>query len=102
METQKRYRTKVVKQEKIYEPIMCCASSAKVNEIGEKVIHKHGNIETGMPVFMDDICSNRGCRHKKNNNKLQKMETEKNIQYGLKKVKYMAIITGREKQEQIE
>ena len=42
------------------------------------------------------------CRHKKENNKLQKMETEKNIQYGLKKVKYMAIITGREKQEQIE
>ena len=92
----------MVKQEKIYEPIMCCTSSAKVNEIGEKVIRKHGNIETGMPVFMDDICSNRGCRHKKKNNKLQKMETEKNIQYGLKKVKYMAIITGREKQEQIE
>ena len=30
------------------------------------------------------------------------METEKKIQSGLKKTKYMTIITGREKQEQIE
>ena len=30
------------------------------------------------------------------------METEKKIQYRLKKTKYMTIITGREKQEQIE
>ena len=34
---------------------MCCASIARVNEIGEKVICKYGNIEIGMPVFMDDI-----------------------------------------------
>ena len=32
----------------------------------------------------------------------RKMETEKKIVYGLKKTKYMTIITGREKQEQIE
>ena len=36
---------------------MCCASTAKVNEIGEKVICKYGNIEIGMPVFMDDIAA---------------------------------------------
>ena len=38
-----------------YGPIMCCASTARVNEIGEKVICKYGSIEIGMPVFMDDI-----------------------------------------------
>ena len=32
----------------------------------------------------------------------RKMETEKKIIYGLKKTKYMTIITGREKLEQIE
>ena len=45
----------VVKQGTTYGTIMCCASIARVNEIGEKVICKYGNIEIGMPVFMDDI-----------------------------------------------
>ena len=34
-----------------------CALTAKVNEIGEKVICKYGNIEIGMPKFMDDIAA---------------------------------------------
>ena len=34
---------------------MCCASTARVNEIRERVICKYGNIEIGMPVFMDDM-----------------------------------------------
>ena len=87
----------VVKQGTTYGSIMCCASTARVNEIGEKVICKYGNIEIGMPVFMDDIAAIgkriRNCR---------KMETEKKIQYGLKKTKYLTIRTGREKQELIE
>ena len=45
----------VVKQGTTYGTIMCCASIARVNEICEKVICKYGNIEIGMPVFMDDI-----------------------------------------------
>ena len=80
---------------------MCCASSAKVNEIGEKVIHKHGNIETGMPVFMDDIAAIGDADTRKRITNCRKWK-QKNIQYGLKKVKYMTIIIGREKQEQIE
>ena len=28
---------------------MCCASTAKVNEMGEKLICKYGKIEIGMP-----------------------------------------------------
>ena len=90
----------VVKHGTTYGPIMCCASTARVNEIGEKVICNYGNIEIGMPVFMDDIAvigdpdtirkEIRNCR---------KMETEKKIIYGLKKTKYMTIITGKQKLE---
>ena len=47
----------VVKLWTTYEPIMCCASIGRVNEISEKVICKYGNIEIGMAVFMDDIAA---------------------------------------------
>ena len=47
----------VVKQRATYGPIMCCTSTARVNEIDEKVICKFGNIEIGMPVFMDEIAA---------------------------------------------
>ena len=93
----------VVKQGTTYEPIMCCASTAKVNEIGEKVIFKYGTIEIGMPVFIDDIAAigdadtiRKGIRN------CRKLEAEKKVQFGLKKTKYMTIIIGKEKQEQIE
>ena len=74
----------VVKQRPTYGPIMCCASTAKVNKIGEKLICKYGNIELGMPVFMDDIADADTIREGIRN--CRKMETEK-IQYGLKKNK---------------
>ena len=57
---------------------MCCASTARVNEIGDKVICKYGNIEIGMPTFMDDIAAigkadtiTKGIRN------CRKMKTEK-------------------------
>ena len=82
---------------------MCCTSTAKVNEIGEKVICKYGKIEIGMPVFMDDFAAiNDAEAIKKGIRNCRKMETEKKIQYGLQKTKYMTIIAEREKQEQIE
>ena len=60
----------VVKQGTTYGPIMCCASTARVNEIGEKVICKYGNRYAHL---YGGHCSNRGCRHnKKNNEKPQK------------------------------
>ena len=93
----------VVKQGTTDGSIMCCASTARVNEIGEKVICKYGNIEIGMPVFMDDIAAIGGADTiRKRIRNCRKMETEKKIQYGLKKTKYLTIRTGREKQEQIE
>ena len=47
----------VVKQGTTYGLIMCCTSTAKVNEIGEKIICKYGNIEIVMPLFMDNIAA---------------------------------------------
>ena len=79
----------VVKQRTTYGPIMCCASAAKVNEIGEKVICKYGNMETSMPIFMDDIAAigDAGTIRKRIRN-CRKMEIEKKIQHGLKKTIY--------------
>ena len=34
---------------------MCCATTARVNDIGKKVCCKHGDTEIGMPIFMDGI-----------------------------------------------
>ena len=68
----------MVKQGTIYRPIMCCASTAKVNEIGEKVICKYGNIEIGMSVFMDGIAAiGDAGRRRKGIRNCRKMETEK-------------------------
>ena len=47
----------MIKQGTTYGPIMCCASTARVNKIGEKVICKYSNIEIVMPAFMDDIAA---------------------------------------------
>ena len=44
----------VVKQETTYEPIMCCTSTAKINEIGEMEIWKQ---RKGMLAFIDDIAA---------------------------------------------
>lgn len=38
-------------------PVLCCASTATVNETGEKVICKYGNVEIGTPAFMEDIAA---------------------------------------------
>ena len=35
----------LLKQETTYRPIICCISTAKVNEIVEKVTYKNGNID---------------------------------------------------------
>ena len=69
----------VVKQGTTYGSTMCCASTARVNEIGEKVICKYDNIEIGMPVFMDDIAAIRDAHTiRKGIRNYRKMETEKN------------------------
>ena len=47
----------VVKQGNIFGPIMCCASTSRVNVIQEAVKYRYGKVEIGMPVFMDDIAA---------------------------------------------
>ena len=93
----------VVKQGTTYRPIMCCASLTRVNEIGEKVICKYGNVEIGTPVFMDHISAigdadtiRKGIRN------CRKIETEKKNTIQAEKDKYLTRRTGREKQELIE
>ena len=78
----------MVKQGTTRGPIMCCASTTKVNEFGEKVICKYGNIEIGMSVFMDDVAAigdavtiRKGIRNCRN------METEKKNTAGTEKDK---------------
>ena len=77
-DTENIERKEVVKQATTYGLIMCCASTATVNEFGEKVICKYGNIEIGIPVFMDDIAAIRDADTKgKALRNCRKMETEK-------------------------
>ena len=44
-----------VKQGTIFGPIMCCASTSRVNKIQDPVKYHYGKVEIGIPVFMDDL-----------------------------------------------
>ena len=47
----------IVKQGTIFGPIMCCASTSRVNTIQESVKYHYDQVEIGMTVFMDDIAA---------------------------------------------
>ena len=87
----------VVKQGTISGPIVCCASTSKVNAIQEAVKYQYGKVEIGIPVFMDDIAAVGTVDNiRKGIQNCKRMEIEKKIIYGLKKTKYMVINTGKE------
>ena len=44
----------------MFEPTMCCETTAKVNDVREKVDYKYGEIEIGMSMYMDDISVSGG------------------------------------------
>ena len=46
-----------MKQGTIFDPIICCASKPRGNEIREAVKYQIGKVEIGMPVFMDYIAA---------------------------------------------
>ena len=93
----------VVKQGTTFGPIMCCASTSRVNEIQEAVKYQYGKVEIGMPVFMDDIAAvGTADNIRKGIQNCRRMEIEKKMIYGLKKTKYMVINTGKEPEEVIE
>ena len=57
---------------------MCCATTAKVNDVAEKVDYKNGEIELGMSIYMDDISVTGGSQEvKKGIRKCARMEVEK-------------------------
>ena len=67
---------------------MCCAATARVNGIGEKVCCKYGDTEIGMPVFMDDISAVGDVEEiRKGIRNCRKMETLKKFEYSLRKLK---------------
>ena len=93
----------VVKQGTIFGPIICCASTSRVNEIQEAVKYQYGKVEIGMPVFMDDIVAvGTADNIMKGMQNCRRMEIEKKMIYGLKKTKYMVINTGKGPEEVIE
>ena len=92
-----------MKQGTIFDPIMCCASTSRVNTIQESMKYQYGKVETCMPVFMDDIAAvgkvddiTKGIQN------CRRTENEKKMIYRLKKTKYMAITTGKEPEEVID
>ena len=77
----------IVKQGTTYGPVMCCARTARVNDIGEKVCCKQGDTEIGMPVFMDDISAVGDAEEiKKGIRNCRKTETLTKFEYVSKKI----------------
>ena len=46
--------TEVVKQGLIFAPIMCCATTAKVNDVEERVDYNYGEIEIGTLIYISE------------------------------------------------
>ena len=84
----------IVKQGTTYGPVMCYTQTARVNDIGEKVCCKYGEI--GMPVFMNDISAVGDAEEiRKGIKSCRIMEALKKFEYGLKKTKIMIVRIGK-------
>ena len=93
----------IVKQGATYGPVMCCAATARANDIGKKVCCKYGDTEIETPVFMDDISAVGNAEEiRKGIKNCRKMETLEKFEYGLKKTKIMTVRTEKEEVEQIQ
>ena len=87
----------IVKQGSIFGPIMCCATTSRVNNIGATVQYSYGKVDIGISVYMDDIAAAGGIAEiRKGIRNCAKMEKEMNMRYGPKKVKYMMVKTEGE------
>ena len=91
----------IVKQGSIFGPIMCCATTSRVNNTGETVQYSYGKNDFGMSVYLDDIvAAGEIAKIRKRIRNCAKIEEEKKIRYGLKKnTKYMMVKTGKEREE---
>ena len=94
--------TQIVKQGSVFGPTMCCAMTAKVNDVGERADYKYWQIEIGMSIYVDDISVAGGPEEaKKGIRKCARMEVENKIKYSLSKTKYMVVRTGKKKEGDI-
>lgn len=60
--------------------------TAKVNKISEKIEVKDGEVEIGMPVFMNNIAVTGGLENVREGIKhCKKMKIETRMEYGMKK-----------------
>ena len=91
-----------MKQGTIFDLIICCASTSRVNEIPGAVKYQYGKVEIGVSVVMDDMAAVGTADNRKGKRNCRRMEIEKKMIYGLKKTKYMVIHTGKEPEEIIE
>ena len=81
---------------------MCCATTAKINDVGKKVYYKYGEIEIGMSICMDDISVAGGPEEvNKGIRKYAKMEAERKIKYSINKTQCKVVKTGKGKEEEI-
>ena len=93
----------VVKQGTLFVPVMCCASTSRVNTIPESVKYQYGKVKMGMSIFMDDIAAvEKAVDTRKGIQNCRWMKIEKKVIHGLKKTKYLVINTGNEPEEVIE
>ena len=95
--------TEVVKQDSIIRLTLCCATTAKVNDVEEKVDYKYGEIEIAMSIYIADVSVAGGPEEIKKRNvemrKCARTEVEKKKKYSLSKTKFMIVKTDKEKEE---
>jgi hypothetical protein len=94
----------IVKQGSVCATKLCCASSGKVNLMSPQESYSlTPNINVQSLVFVDDISGGGSPNVVKGVEKnLQLLEEKKGFTFGTKKTNYMAINTGREKEEILE
>ena len=79
---------------------MSCATTSKVNKLGETVQYSYGKTGIGMLIYIDDIAAAGGIAElRKGIRNCTKMEKEKKMRYGLKKTTYMMVKTEKDREE---
>ena len=89
---------KIAKQRIKYGPVMSCATTARLNDIGEKICGKYGDTEIKIPVFINHTSAVGDAEEiRKGIRNCRKMETLKKFEYGLKKTRIMIVGTENRK-----
>ena len=90
----------VVRQGTVYGPLICAASTDRINTISEKIVTNYGpNLEIQALIFVDDIASagDHICSMK-TINACRRLETEKKFTFNLKKSGVLVVKTGNKKE----